>query len=346
MKKTLVLLCVLLFAITVFVGCTSNGSGVELPPYDITGQEPVVDVNIYGAIHRIVYGDNVVYLFGSLHGGRDTWYPLADVVEQAMNRADVFVSEFGLADTAEQNEVMQAFMILPAGQTWAEFLPQDAYDHMVAMAETWELNYDEVNTMHPAFLIFSLEMQLALALAEDMQLGNTVGDISVDGYVMTRAVERDVPVLGLESIEQQARILYAPPFEVILARVMYHFMPPAEMMSAIQNSPEPSLDELADMYAANDLTALAESFAVTLSLAAQEAAHEELWIAYMREYVMNWRSAYYAIEIARLLQETQEATTFFVVVGISHIIRGRAGAEFTDIVEQLELLGIEAVPMW
>jgi hypothetical protein len=61
---------------------------------------------------------------------------------------------------------------------------------------------------------------------------------------------------------------------------------------------------------------------------------------------MNYRSTYYANVIAGLLQDTEEPTTFFVVVGKSHVVRSLAGDEFTDIVQQLGLLGIEAVPLF
>jgi len=342
-----------------FVGCTDEAEPEITPePTPEVAETPVPEeieeeeaepmaggMDIHGAIHRIAYGDNVVYLFGSLHGGRDAWYPLADAVEDAMNWADIFVTEIGDVDMLGQMAAIQEVAVLPDGQTWVEFLPEEAYDHMVAMAAAWGMNYEEVNTMNPAFIVMSLEMDILQYLAEDLELGNTAGDISVDGYVMDRALARGIPIIGLETVEQQVQILYNPPFEVIVARVM-DLLPPDEMMETVQNSDEPGLDELADMYEANDLVGLSDLFSDSISLEAEEAADNGLWIAYMRETVMNWRSIYYADEIARLLQETEEPTTFFVVVGVSHIIRSLAGEEFTDIVEQLGLLGLDAAPIW
>jgi uncharacterized protein YbaP (TraB family) len=318
----------------------------EVPEYEEEPEieEPAVNLNIHGAIHRIEYGDNVVYLFGSLHGGRDNWYPLADVVEDAMNRADIFATEIGLLDEIEQVEAITAVAMLPDGQTWVDFLPQEAYEHMVEIAAAWDMDYEEVNTMNPVFLIFTLEVQF-LQLLSDLELGGNIGDLSVDGYVMQRAVDLSLPVIGLETIEQQAQILYVPPFEVTLSRVM-SWLAPDELMEAIMESPEPSLDELADLYEANDLVGIAGLFSDSISLEAEAEADGDLWLVYMREYVMNWRSTYYANVIAGLLRETEEPTTFFIVVGLSHIVRSLAGEEFTDIVQQLGILGIEAVPIW
>lgn len=312
---------------------------------DEVNEEQAVSSDINGAIHRIEYGDNVVYLFGTMHGGREAWYPLADVVEDAMNRADVFVTEFGFVDPIEQVEALQAVTILPDEQTWVEFLPEEAYNHMVEMAELWELVYEDINTMNPMFLIFSIELELLQLFTDDFELGSTADVISVDYYVIERATTRELPILGLETVEQQAQILHMPPFEVIVARVM-EWLPPEEMVEAIINNPEPGIDELADIYETNDFYAFSVTNVATLSLQAEADAGGSLWIAYMREYVMNWRSTYYANEIARLLQETEEPTTFFVAVGLSHIIRSLSGEEFTDIVEQLDILDIEAVPIW
>jgi len=71
---------------------------------------------------------------------------------------------------------------------------------------------------------------------------------------------------------------------------------------------------------------------------------ENEFTRYMIEVLMNFRSTYYAERIAELLQDTDEPTTFFVAVGISHVIR--EGEHLTNIVEQLELRGITAEPIF
>jgi hypothetical protein len=97
------------------------------------------------------------------------------------------------------------------------------------------------------------------------------------------------------------------------------------------------------MYESNDIPALIEAFSRTLSV---EATINSPYGIYMREIISNYRSTYYANAIAWLLRETEEPTTFFAAVGISHVIRSAGGEEFTDIVEQLGLLGFDVVPLW
>jgi len=301
-------------------------------------EEPIVNSDIHGAITRFTYGDNVVYLFGSIHGGRPEWYPLAYVVEEALDRADVLASEIGNVSPEEMNTIAMEFILLPDGQTWVEFLPEEAYDHLVDTIAAWQISYEDVNTLHPAFLIQTLELELAQALTENFTIGGFAGDVSVDGYVMGRALERNIPIIGLEPVEQQMQILYDPPMDVLVSQILY-FQSPEETMAYMEYMG--TLDDMATWYETNDF----ESF---LRQSRDEIGpqHESIFADYIRETLMNWRSTYYANEIARLLQETEEPTTFFVVVGLSHVIRSGAGEGFTDIVEQLELLGFDAVPLW
>lgn len=84
----------------------------------------------------------------------------------------------------------------------------------------------------------------------------------------------------------------------------------------------------------NDLEAMIQGMEIT------DEALENEFTRYMVEVLMNFRSTYYAERIAGLLQDTDEPTTFFVAVGISHVIR--EGDHLTNIVEQLDLCGTTA----
>ena len=165
-------------------------------------------------------------------------------------------------------------------------------------------------------------------------------EFSVDSYITDVAQELGLPIIGLESIEQQSDILFNPPLEVMLAMIM-DLGSPFEMVTYLFESDELMMDDLVILYETNNFQAINDSFARTMGIEADDP-----FVVYMREIVSNWRSTYYADEIARLLRETSDPTTFFVAVGLSHINRSGAGEEFTDIVEQLELAGFTVVPLW
>jgi len=350
MKKLLSLLLVVALLFT-FTACGTEEAPPEPSPAVTETPEPEVEeepeeeeeapvtgMDIHGAIHRIAYGDNVVYLFGSMHAVRDNWFPLADVVEDAMQRADVFATEFDMEDTQGSVAAIEEVAQLPDGQNWSDFLPQEAYDHLIETMLAWEVPVEEVYYVNPHFLVFQLTMQMAQALS-DVEMAS---DVSVDTYVLNVALERDVPVFGLEPVEQQSQILFNPPFEVKVAHIM-SFLPPDETVALLLDDDIASLDDLADAYETNDLATLAVLFALELS---EDVVGDDAWGIYMRETVMNWRSTYYANVLADFLRETEEPTTLFAVVGISHIMRSMGGAEFTDIIEQLELLGFEPEAIW
>ena len=296
-------------------------------------------LGIHGAIHRVEYGDNVAYLFGTIHGWLDGWSPLAYEVESALARADIFAWEVESLELEElQAATIEYGMFLPDAQSWADFLPQDAYEHFIEVMAEWGIDYnEETRYINPEFLILALRIDTALSLAES---GFEIGAMSVDSYVMGIALERGLPIIGLEDVRQQLEILYHPPIEVVVHNIM-NFLPPEDLAEEIINSDEPSLDELAGYYETNNLSGLSSAFSRPF-----DPENENVSQRYAREMVFNWRSTYYANRIAEMLQETEEPTTFFVAVGISHIIRSMAGEDFTDIVEQLRLMGFEVVPLF
>ena len=293
---------------------------------------------ITGAIHRVEYGGNVAYLFGTMHVSMEHWFPLADVVEDALRRADVVFLEVSDVNVGsmEMIETLMTFMFLPDGQTWVEFLPENAYTHLVALLPEWNMDYAAVNTMNPVFFVFNWSLGMILELADPaIDFG-----FSVDTYIAESAQMLGLPVRGLESIEQQMDILYNPPFEVMLAMIM-DFASPEVLIAYLDESDEMSIDEMVRLYEYNDFQPMIDSWAIVLG-----PESDDIFVTYTREVTSNWRSTYYANEIARLLRETEDPTTFFVAVGLSHIIRHKAGEGFTDIVQQLELDGFTVVPLW
>ena len=291
--------------------------------------------NITGALTRIVYGDNVVYLFGTIHAYREGWTPLAAVVEDAIDRADVFFAEMSGEEMTNMEALVPEVMFLPDGQTWVEFLPAEAYDHFVELMEIWEIAYEEVNTWHPSFFTLFLKLQISNSFAPDVAMVETI-----DAYVIRRAAERGLPTFGLESAAQQVEILYTPPFEVVVAQVMALGTPDEVAEELVYVG---TMADMAEWYEANDFQAFRDQF-VRQFRDIDEDRHD---LIHMREMLINFRSTYYANRIADLLRDTEEPTTFFIAVGISHVVRAMGGSEgLTDIVEQLGFMGIVAEPLW
>ena len=60
-------------------------------------EEEFVEIEgIHGFLSRVEYNNHTAYILGSMHMGRADWFPLADIVEEAMARSDVFAFEVDL----------------------------------------------------------------------------------------------------------------------------------------------------------------------------------------------------------------------------------------------------------
>ena len=310
---------------------------VTEPPTEYVPAPSPTGTNAHGALHRVSYNNNTAYLFGTIHVGHEEWFPLADIVEYAIRRADIIaveVAEVAAGSTEGMEDALLQFLFLADGQTWADILPDTHHAHLQEVITAWGMPYEAVNTMNPALLINTLIVGLVMELTElDI-------NASVDFYVTAIANEYNIPIIGLESIEQQSDIIFNPPHDVLLAQIM-DFGTPEEVLEFMLSGEMQGMDELAYYYITNNLDAINAGFALEMG-----AQHDCIAVTYMREIAMNWRSTYYANRIIYLLQETNEPTTFFVAVGLSHIIRSGAGEEFTDIVQQLTLAGFDVERLW
>ncbi|MCL2188534.1 MAG: TraB/GumN family protein [Defluviitaleaceae bacterium] len=313
-----------LLLLLLLTGCANNPQN----------NEP--DTGIHGALHRVEYGGNVAYIFGTLHGGRPEWFPLANIVEDALRRADIIAVEIDEVGTsqAEMLAAVQQAMFIPNGQTWVDILPHEHYTHLVETIGAWDIDYADVNTMNPAFLLWSISVEFALSFSD---LGIALYD-TVDYYIAAFAREHGLPVIGLEDATQQIEILYNPPFDVLLSMIQ-HLHTREETLERFLESGELTIDRLAYYYSTNNFAPIIAN----MSLMGDDTY---LHVTYMRDKVQGWRSTYYAHEITRLLRETPQPTTFFVAVGLAHVISSNAGENFTDIIEQLHLLGLSPVAVY
>ena len=287
--------------------------------------------NIHGKLTRITYGENVAYIFGSMHASMPGWFPLHPIAEDAMARADVFAFEFDIpaveAFSDEELDELYAAMFLPDGLTLEDILPEDVFDAFYANLQTFEIlgvTYDNIKNLTPIavnsgfqFLMFGVFAGLNF-------------ELSVDSYVVSVAQERGKTIIGLNCAMHETELFLDIPLE-IQEYIFADFPDFATALEYIERL------NLAEAYATQDIEALREILA-EMYYAAQNPFTEMYY--YNMLYV---RDNIFANEIARLLRETEEPTTFFVTVGIAHLISGSGGG---FLLYNLENMGFELVPLW
>jgi uncharacterized protein YbaP (TraB family) len=290
------------------------------------------DVNIHGKLTRVVYGDNVAYLFGSMHAGFEYWFPLADIAEDAMARSDVFVFEINMdemdeiANNPELVAQIEALQMLPDGMTLEDIMDEEAFAQFYEAFATFAgigLTYNLIANLTPIALVTTLEVVMLQLLGVDVTF-------SVDSYVADFARDAGAPIVGLNSIQREFEIVFDMPLE-IQVNALVDFPTLTEMLEATADV------DLASLYAAQDLDGIRELINFQIALGADNEYHEMFY-----HNLLHVRCHIFADEIARLLQETEEPTTFFVTVGILHIIGGGGGM----VIELLDEKGFEVTPLW
>lgn len=142
---------------------------------------------------------NRVYLFGTVHAGKQSWYPLPSAVEDALADARVLVVE---ADITNAEKVAKAAPVMtydPPDSLAKHVDPKD-YERFRKVAARLEVPEPQVAQMKP-FMAISL-----LVFAEWGRLGY-VPQYGVDGYVIARAKAQKKKIVEIEGVEVQTRLI-------------------------------------------------------------------------------------------------------------------------------------------
>ncbi len=167
----------------------------------------------------------VVWLFGTIHVGKQAFYPLAEVVETAFDQSAKLVVEADTGGTTSDAE-MQALIGYAPPDTLDKHLPKALYDRLKTQLTRLEMPEDAVKSMKP-FVVGGLLSVLEFSrLGYDMNLG-------VDAYLLARAKDAGKPVGELESMTAQLKMMNAMP-----ANLQQDFLDNALATLELKRSPE------------------------------------------------------------------------------------------------------------
>ena len=340
MKKSYIILGILL-AVVLFIPTvlfesltfeSSYTSDTTAATEDLSSQ-----LAITGLLSRIEYNNNVAYIFGSLHGLRDSWLPLHPMVESAMRRADQFGFEVNMYNLANLTPTQLAYIDnlqrLPEGVTLADFVPTEIYENFRANIDTFGhmgITYDLINMLRlNPVTITNLISQMMLQMYGDLTI--SVMD-SVDGYIFQFALDNNKPFFGFETIEGQANLLFGVPLE-LQAYALYGFN---DFETALYEMSSEDDILLISAYENNDFDTLRRL------LSEDSESDENAFTEHFHYVMLNYRCHIYAEGIADLLRNTEEPTTFFFTFGAAHII-GQGGGM---VLELLYDMGFTIDPLW
>lgn len=144
-------------------------------------------------------GVTTVYLFGTLHVGREDMYPLPKSVENAWRASRKVALE---AEIGNQDSVLVAMQIgmLPQERSLDRELPADLYAALQRTLAANDLPVEIFQQFKPFMLM------LTLAQMEYGKLGY-VPESGLDMHFTRRAAAEGKPLIGLETIEDQMKMM-------------------------------------------------------------------------------------------------------------------------------------------
>ncbi|MCL2576603.1 MAG: TraB/GumN family protein [Defluviitaleaceae bacterium] len=299
-------------------------------PEEIQEDDTPAETGIHGKLTRVRYGENTAYIFGSMHAGRADWFPLHPIAEDAMSRADIFA--FEIDNTTDLSErvlkEIHALMTIPDGETLRRILPDDILREFDRNLQTYEhlgITYRLIRHLTPAALLHEISYLVLETLGVERKF-------SVDDYIENYAKTNKRPIIGLTSVLQQYKNVFDIPLDIQVYAL--EDFPDFETWLEFLDD-----EEYIETYETQDIEAMRAVYAFDSPDDLQLNPYVEL----INDRHLNVRNLHFSNEIARLLRETKEPTTFFVTMGIWHILGGEGGGQ---ILIRLENEGFEVTPLW
>lgn len=154
----------------------------------------------------------IVYLVGSIHALTPDFYPLPKAYEDAFAKADRIAVELDpeKLDPNKSARLIQSKMWLPKGVTIDSYLSDSQKIQLKTFAEQNGSQYERIVHLRPWMLV----EQLTQAQLKDSQYQSEFG---IDMHFLKQAKQRNLPVLEIETLQQQINAIADAPFQAQLA---------------------------------------------------------------------------------------------------------------------------------
>lgn len=254
---------------------------------------------------------NVAWVFGSIHVGRDDFYPLPDYVTTALESADAVAVEYDIV-AAEKNQYTQ----LSAQQQCTYSFGDSIRNHISA-----EL-YDKAATELGVYSALYIQYIPALwaVLIEQSRFPIGAKDYGVDRHIINTAYDLNLPVYDIESASQQYAMLasFSEELQVLLLE---------QALKITADEYQRNLDQLMNDWLIGNKQGIYDYACTTpTDLTAEE---EVLYAEYQEKMLTNRDKNMTDF----LIDAMNDGEKLFVCVGSAHVI-GTNG-----IVEQLQAKG-------
>ena len=279
----------------------------QAPAYDPTAPATAVAAPASAVAHKAFIWEvssprNTVYLFGTIHVGKRSFYPLPEPVETALKKSAKLVVEADITRTESEENVRPLIAYQPPLSLESQ-VPAPLYERLQRQLVRLKLPPDGLRELKP-YIAGGF-----IAIAEFTRLGYD-RNFGVDAYLIANAQRENKPVLELESQLGQLQM-----FDGMAAPLQEAFLDNA--LTAIENGRTPDqVTGMVNAWQSGDAKLMLEVTAAVNQDMRRSAEIEEL-LVYSRHPEMLKK-----IEV--FLADDQP---YFVAIGSLHLVGPRGLVE-------------------
>jgi len=150
---------------------------------------------------KVTGGNGVVFLFGTVHVGKQDLYPLASVIEDSFKQSDILVEEIDPANSLEALRLAQDIIkggMYPAGDSIGNHLTEETRGRLTEYAKAGQLGADYTRAKPWLLSLMIIQHQL-----KEMGFDSSKG---LDQHFMQEARDTHKAIEALETADSQLRM--------------------------------------------------------------------------------------------------------------------------------------------
>ncbi len=251
---------------------------------------PVVLNNYKYMFFSVKSKTNTVYLMGSIHIGKSSFYPFPERIEKAFSNTNNIVVEVdpNSKENAEKIRNVGSYAYLEDNKTLKDVLSKELYSALETNLSHYNLPMDKIARLKPWMAASSLEMLKMMSLGY-------VADSGTEKYFLGKA--KDKKIFELESFEEQMKIFDSIDGNLYLTMTLLSL-----------SSMEKELDNLIESWKNQDLKTLER-----ITMKGIEDSHQK---EYFDKLYFN-RNITMTEKIKSYLGQDEN---YFVIVGSGHLV--------------------------
>jgi uncharacterized protein YbaP (TraB family) len=182
-----------------------------LPLSGCTSPDTVDEENGKSFIWKISSDNSHVYLLGSVHIATPDIYPLDSVIEEAFQESEKLVVEININEVSIFGTMMllDKYGAYPEGEGLRENLPESLYHKLESTFSEMDIPISTLDSYRPWVIVMMME---GMVITDQ----DYSADYGIDLHFMDGAVDRDMEILELETVEYQLEIMSGLPDELMI----------------------------------------------------------------------------------------------------------------------------------